>query len=121
MPLFPLTINKLIIQSAARVTADRAAREYCPGLARRGNSNGHGTLRGWMPRARAGDSLSNMTTKSPVPGMNPFFAQGWRDAHTRLITYLHDALLIGIGPEQNSEREDVADFVNDTSCACRSF
>jgi hypothetical protein len=33
-----------------------------------------------------------MTTKNPFPGMNPFFEQQWRDAHTRLITYLHDAL-----------------------------
>ena len=33
-----------------------------------------------------------MTTKNPFPGMNPFFEQRWRDAHTRLITYLHDAL-----------------------------
>lgn len=45
-----------------------------------------------MPRARAGDSLSNMTTKNPFPGMNPFFEQQWRDAHARLITYFHDAL-----------------------------
>ncbi|MBI4664416.1 MAG: DUF4058 family protein [Verrucomicrobia bacterium] len=34
-----------------------------------------------------------MTTRNPFPGMNPFFEQRWRDAHTRLITYLHDALL----------------------------
>lgn len=33
-----------------------------------------------------------MTKKNPFPGMNPFFEQRWRDAHTRLITYLHDAL-----------------------------
>ena len=33
-----------------------------------------------------------MTTKNPFPGMNPFFEQSWRDAHARLITYLHDAL-----------------------------
>jgi hypothetical protein len=33
-----------------------------------------------------------MTTRNPFPGMNPFFEQCWRDAHTRLITYLSDAL-----------------------------
>ena len=33
-----------------------------------------------------------MTTKNPFPGMNPFFAQRWRDAHTMLIAYLRDAL-----------------------------
>jgi Protein of unknown function (DUF4058) len=33
-----------------------------------------------------------MTTKNPFPGMNPFFEQQWRDAHTRLITYICEAL-----------------------------
>lgn len=33
-----------------------------------------------------------MTKKNPFPGMNPFFEQRWRDAHTTLITYLRDAL-----------------------------
>jgi len=33
-----------------------------------------------------------MTTKNPFPGMNPFFEQRWRDAHTMLIAYLRDAL-----------------------------
>jgi hypothetical protein len=33
-----------------------------------------------------------VTTKNPFPGMNPFFEQRWRDAHTRLIAYLSDAL-----------------------------
>ncbi len=33
-----------------------------------------------------------MTTKNPFPGMNPFFEQQWRDAHTMLIAYLRDAL-----------------------------
>jgi hypothetical protein len=33
-----------------------------------------------------------MTTKNPFPGMNPYFEQCWRDAHTRLIAYLHDAV-----------------------------
>jgi len=34
----------------------------------------------------------HVTTKNPFPGMNPFFEQRWRDAHTRLIAYLCDAL-----------------------------
>ena len=33
-----------------------------------------------------------MTTRNPFPGMNPFFEQRWRDAHTTLITYSRDAL-----------------------------
>lgn len=37
-----------------------------------------------------------MTTKNPFPGMNPFFEQRWRDAHTTLITYLRDALQEGL-------------------------
>lgn len=38
------------------------------------------------------DRLSRMTKKNPFPGMNPFFEQQWRDAHTMLIAYLRDAL-----------------------------
>lgn len=33
-----------------------------------------------------------MTTRNPFPGMNPFFEQTWRDAHTTLITYARDTL-----------------------------
>jgi hypothetical protein len=33
-----------------------------------------------------------MTTSNPFPGMNPFFEQQWRDAHTMLIAYLRDTL-----------------------------
>lgn len=52
-----------------------------------------------MLRGQAGDSLSLMQTKNPFPGMNPFFEQRWRDAHTRLITYLHDALQERLPPD----------------------
>ena len=45
-----------------------------------------------LPLEPPGDSLPTMTTKNPFPGMNPFFEQPWRDAHTWLITYLHDTL-----------------------------
>jgi hypothetical protein len=65
-----------------------------------------------------------MTTKNPFPGMNPFFEPQWRDAHTRLLTYLHDALqenlpadliaraeeevvTIGAGESTNTYRPDV--------------
>src|SRR5437867_6772711 len=34
----------------------------------------------------------HVTTKNPFPGMNPYFEQRGRDAHTRLIAYLCDAL-----------------------------
>jgi hypothetical protein len=40
----------------------------------------------------AHDKVWPMTTKNPFPGMNPFFEQRWRDAHTRLIAYICDAL-----------------------------
>jgi hypothetical protein len=47
-----------------------------------------------LPLVRDGDSISGMTasTKNPFPGMNPFFEQRWRDAHTMLIGYFRDAL-----------------------------
>jgi hypothetical protein len=31
--------------------------------------------------------------KSPFPGMNPFLEQRWRDVHTRLMTYISEALM----------------------------
>jgi hypothetical protein len=37
-----------------------------------------------------------MNTKNPFPGMNPFFEQRWRGAHTALITYLRDERLPAI-------------------------
>jgi hypothetical protein len=40
-----------------------------------------------------------MTTKNPFPGMNPFFEQRWRGAHTALITYLRDALQERLPPD----------------------
>jgi hypothetical protein len=46
----------------------------------------------WLPIARADVTLSGMTTVNPFPGMNPYFEQEWRDAHTMLISYLRDAL-----------------------------
>jgi hypothetical protein len=40
-----------------------------------------------------------MTTRNPFPGMNPFFEQRWRDAHTTLITYSRDALQEHLPPD----------------------
>jgi hypothetical protein len=40
-----------------------------------------------------------MHTKNPFPGMNPFFEQRWRGAHTALITYLRDALQERLPPD----------------------
>jgi hypothetical protein len=40
-----------------------------------------------------------MSTKNPFPGMNPFFEQRWRGAHTALITYLRDALQERLPPD----------------------
>jgi len=40
-----------------------------------------------------------MTTKNPFPGMNPFFEQRWRDAHSSVITYLRDALRERLPPD----------------------
>ena len=44
-------------------------------------------------------TVSDMTTKNPFPGMNPFFEQRWRDAHTTLIVYLRDALQERLPPD----------------------
>ena len=42
-----------------------------------------------------------MTLKNPFPGMNPFFEQQWRDAHTQLITVLEL-----LSPSYKLESED---------------
>lgn len=49
---------------------------------------GTGTLRPATVRG----SVSRVTTQNPFPGMNPFFEQQWRDAHTMVTAYLRDAL-----------------------------
>ena len=49
-----------------------------------------------------------MTTKNPFPGMNPFFEQRWRDAHTTLITYLRDALQERLPPDLVARAEEEA-------------
>jgi hypothetical protein len=47
-----------------------------------------------------------MTTKNPFPGMNPFFEQCRRDAHTRLIGYLHDDLQERLPPDLRAVAEE---------------
>ncbi len=42
--------------------------------------------------ANRGAIVAGMMTKNPFPGMNPFFQQRWRDAHTMLVAYCRDAL-----------------------------
>jgi hypothetical protein len=49
-----------------------------------------------------------MTTKNPFPGMNPFFEQRWRGAHTALITYLRDALQERLPPDLIAGPEEEA-------------
>jgi hypothetical protein len=45
------------------------------------------------------DSLFDVMTKNPFPGMNPFFEQRWRDAHSSLVTYVRDALQERLPPD----------------------
>ncbi len=43
--------------------------------------------------------MTERNPRNPFPGMNSFFEQQWRDAHTRLITYLSDALQERLPPD----------------------
>ena len=45
-------------------------------------------------------------TKNPFPGMNPFFAQEWRDAHLMLIAYLRDTLSERLPPDLVARAEE---------------
>lgn len=47
-----------------------------------------------------------MMTRNPFPGMNPFFEQQWRDAHSRLVTYLCDALQERLPPDLVARAEE---------------
>lgn len=62
-----------------------------------------------------------MTTANPFPGMNPFFEQQWRDAHTSLITYLRDALQEVLPADllARSEEETVVMGAGETPAAFR--
>jgi len=54
-------------------------------------------------------SVVGMTMKNPFPGMNPFFEQQWRDAHTSLLMYVRDALQERLPPDlvARAEEEEV--------------
>lgn len=47
-------------------------------------------------------------TRNPFPGMNPFFEQQWRDAHSTLVTYLRDALQQRLPPDLVARAEEEA-------------
>src|SRR5207248_4065540 len=52
-----------------------------------------------------------MTTRNPFPGMNPFFEQRWRGAHTALIMYLRDALQERLPPDLIAGPEEEASAI----------
>ena len=62
-----------------------------------------------------------MTTKNPFPGMNPFFEQRWRDAHSSLITYLRDALQDRLPPDLivGAEEEIISIGPGESPATCR--
>lgn len=62
-----------------------------------------------------------MTTRNPFPGMNPFFEQRWRHAHTALIMYLCDTLQERLPPDliAGAEEEVVTIGGNQPSAAYR--
>lgn len=45
------------------------------------------------------------THTNPFPGMNPYFQDAWQSVHTRLITYISDALSSGLPPDLNANPE----------------
>lgn len=75
----------------------------------------------WLLLARDGDSLLRMRTKNPFPGMNPFFEQQWRDAHTMLIAYVRDTLQERLPSElvARAEEEIVTIGAGDRATSCR--
>jgi hypothetical protein len=46
------------------------------------------------------------STENPLPGMNPFLELRWRDAHTRLITYISEALSEELPAELSVQAEE---------------
>jgi hypothetical protein len=47
-----------------------------------------------------------MTKNNPFPGMNPFLERHWSDVHTKLITYIADALAEGLPDDLNARSEE---------------
>jgi hypothetical protein len=47
-----------------------------------------------------------MTKNNPFPGMNPFLERHWSDVHTKLITYIADALAEALPDDLNARSEE---------------
>ncbi|MFZ4593939.1 MAG: DUF4058 family protein [Verrucomicrobiaceae bacterium] len=47
-----------------------------------------------------------MTKNNPFPGMNPFLERHWSDVHTKLITYIADAIAEDLPLELNARSEE---------------
>jgi hypothetical protein len=47
-----------------------------------------------------------MTKNNPFPGMNPFLERHWSDVHTKLITYIADALAETLPDDLNARSEE---------------
>ena len=47
-----------------------------------------------------------ISTKNPLPGMNPWMQRKWRDVHTTLIGYIRDALSIELPPDLAAHAEE---------------
>jgi hypothetical protein len=45
-------------------------------------------------------------TTNPFPGMNPFLERHWSDVHTKLITYIADAIAEQLPPDLNARSEE---------------
>jgi hypothetical protein len=74
-----------------------------------------------LPPALDRDRLLDMTAKNPFPGMNPFFEQQWRDAHTSLLMYLRDAVQERLPPDlvARAEEEVLAIGAGQSTARCR--
>ena len=55
-----------------------------------------------------------MKMTNPFPGMNPFLERHWLDVHTKLITYISDALAEQLPPDLNARSEERVTLLEDT-------
>ena len=46
------------------------------------------------------------STTNPFPGMNPYLQESWSDVHTRLISYISDALAEELPPDLSARAEE---------------
>lgn len=54
-----------------------------------------------------------MTKHNPFPGMNPFLERHWSDVHTKLITYIADALGESLPDDLTARSEEHITLVNE--------